>query len=195
MEETTKDEEEPKDLTTDHECMSLLFEFLKSLVELKIDELGNLYPRMVNVALNWIQTETVCSKAMALLKSIAYIPTEKSSIVLESLASGLPMFIHMLQDEDNLSTTYEHCNKMSALLQLLQTLVTCKDVRDEIFEQLNQTRVKSALEQILNNEELIKCRETNGCVELCVNALVLICELSKFETSWYQFYLQFINQK
>lgn len=175
--------------------MSLLFEFLKSLVELKIDELSNLYPRMVNLALNWIQTETVSSKALALLKSIVFVPEKSQTVPLENLASGLPMFIHMLQDEDNLSTSYEHCNKMSALLQLLQALITCHDVKDRIFEQLNQTSVKNSLGQMLRNEELLKCRESNGCVELCVNALVLICELSKYDSVWYQFYLEFINQK
>lgn len=120
---------------TDLECMSLIFEFLQSLVELNVPELEVLHPRIIRVAIGWVQTELVGCKALSLLKTVAFCPKSDSTAVLEPLSSDLPIFLHILQSEEAQTITYtEHCKKMGALLQLLKALVSCRSVSEKVSE-------------------------------------------------------------
>lgn len=191
------DNEELKDQSPEYECMNLLFEFLNALVELKPSILVQLHEKLVKLSLNWVQNGMVCSKALALLKTITFnFPQNLSSETLQNLCTHVPLFLQLLQNNCTQTMTFnEHCIKLCALLQMLRALLCSKEVMKSVVDYLNEENVKSLLLSMTKNEEVLKYAETNAGVEFCMSALALVAELSQHDDSWYGDYQQIIKQK
>lgn len=139
----------------DLECLALLFEFLHSLVELRVAQLSALHARMVSLALGWVQTETVGARALALLRSVAVQPNEEQQQVLEPLASGLSVLLHIIDssvESGSLAHT-ETCHKLIALLQLLHVLVCNNALQNHVFATLKQTSILRIFDALLGKDE------------------------------------------
>lgn len=139
----------------DLECLALLFEFLHSLVELRVAQLSVLHARMVRLALGWVQTEMVGARALALLRSVAVQPSEAQQQVLEPLASGLSVLLHIIDssvESGSLAHT-ETCHKLIALLQLLRVLVCNDALQNHVFATLKQTSILRIFEALLGEDE------------------------------------------
>lgn len=52
------------------ECVGMVFEFLQSLVTLKVAGLSRLYPRFVTLAMQWVRTELACTQSLSLICSV-----------------------------------------------------------------------------------------------------------------------------
>lgn len=50
--------------------MGMVFEFLQSLVTLKVAGLSRLYPRFVTLAMQWVRTELACTQSLSLICSV-----------------------------------------------------------------------------------------------------------------------------
>jgi uncharacterized lipoprotein YmbA len=48
----------------------MVFEFLQSLITLKVTGLNRLYPRFVTVAMQWVRTELTCTQSLCLICSV-----------------------------------------------------------------------------------------------------------------------------
>lgn len=58
------------DTAAEAECVGIVFEFLQSLVTLKVTGLSRLYPRFVNLAMQWVRTELACTQSLSLICSV-----------------------------------------------------------------------------------------------------------------------------
>ena len=50
--------------------MGMVFEFLQSLVTLKVTGLSRLYPHFVTLAMQWVRTELTCTQSLSLICSV-----------------------------------------------------------------------------------------------------------------------------
>lgn len=197
----------------DLECMTLLFEFLHSLIELRIPQLAVLHGRMVRMTIGWVQTEMVSSKALALLRSIAVQPDDpeqqqQQQHVLEPLASGLTVLLHIIDTAvpagDLLHS--EQCNKLTALFQLLRVLACNDTLQSRVFATLKQSSVLRVFDALLgtddepmsvttltqgsypnaSGEHLLHLKDgfTSELNELYVHAVALVCALATYSEQW-----------
>lgn len=58
------------DTAAEAECVGMVFEFLQSLVTLKVTGLSRLYPRFVTLAMQWVRTELACTQSLSLICSV-----------------------------------------------------------------------------------------------------------------------------
>lgn len=58
------------DTAAEAECVGMVFEFLQSLVTLKVTGLIRLYPRFVTLAMQWVRTEKACTQSLSLICSV-----------------------------------------------------------------------------------------------------------------------------
>ncbi|CAG2061072.1 unnamed protein product [Timema podura] len=91
--------------SSEPECVSVLFEFLESLVMLQVPGLSSIYPDIVKEAMNWIPTNMACTKSLQLICTVA-METRKQACgsqealwlrVLEQLDHGLSVSCRILE--------------------------------------------------------------------------------------------------
>jgi len=58
------------DTAAEAECVGMVFEFLQSLVTLKVAGLSRLYPQFVTLAMQWVRTEFACTQSLSLICSV-----------------------------------------------------------------------------------------------------------------------------
>lgn len=155
---------------------------------------------MINIALKWIQTDLVCSQALAILRTIAVNTDNANSIILEPVLTGLPIFILALGTGEEIPTNIEHNKRLGALMQLFRALVRADTIGDRVVSALKEETIynifgpilgKSALQNRANHADISSIEAVN----MYVNTLSLVDELAKKNTNWIPVQNKLLNQK
>lgn len=188
-------------LDHDSECMTLLFEFLHFLIQLKLPKLVPLHPRLVNVALEWIKADLVCSEALAILRTVAINTTEDECIILEPFLSGLPIFLLAIENgKEEIPTHIENNKRLSALMELLRALVKAESTCNRVLGVLKQELLSKIFVPLLGDKSP-SSRPSNAntysaeAIVLYVNAIALIDELAKHDNKWIELHISLMQQK
>lgn len=188
--------------TQEPECMALLFEFLHSLIELELPKLPPLYPRIITLALKWIQTDLVCSQAIAVLRTIALNTESEKTHILEPLAKRLPVFFVALDPkESELPTNTEHNKRVCALMQLLRAMVQADSIKMDVLNAIKEDHIQQIFYPLLGMDESPRLRAgpvdtySPEAINLYVCALALVDQLAKVNMEWVPMYTNLLKQK
>ncbi|XP_063915878.1 uncharacterized protein LOC135131937 isoform X2 [Zophobas morio] len=160
----------------DPECISLVFEFLNFLIQLRLPAVTSMYAGLIQLALKWIHTDLVSSQALAVLKSVA----------------GLPIFLTTLdcsRNEDG-PEYLEQNLKIAGLFQLLKIMAQVPSIRPKILEDLKLATVCKIFGCLQDVEEPVKAKASDldmanvETINLYVHGIALVNELAKYDASW-----------
>nr|XP_012138993.1 PREDICTED: uncharacterized protein LOC100879112 isoform X2 [Megachile rotundata] len=160
-----------EDNEPDPECVTLMMEFLSSLVKLKLSALVPLYPSCVKTAMTWVPVEQVCSKALSLIR-VTVIDARRtktfSEVLAELDASVLMLIINSvneeIQEKHELSSETEM--RLAELMQLFQEMVKISTLRTK-----------------------------NPTTNLCIHALALTADLATNNSQWLTAYSELLRNK
>nr|CAD7260768.1 unnamed protein product [Timema shepardi] len=133
--------------SSEPECVSVLFEFLESLVMLQVPGLSSIYPDIVKEAMNWIPTNMACTKSLQLICTIA-METRKEACgsqealwlrVLEQLDHGLSRLLLILDTggDENFPVDADTRTRLTSLIQLLQEMSKTSSLKQKILDAVN----------------------------------------------------------
>lgn len=185
----------------DPECLALLFEFLHTIIDLKFSQLTPLLPRILCIALKWIQTDIACSQALSVLRTIAINTSLEHADILEPLHSGIPIFIIMLNHgAEESAGNLEQQKRVGALLQLFRALLQVDGLKQKVLEELNEMPLKKLFAPLVDgNSTMASGDESNiysaDAVNLFTFALGLVDDLAKIQPTWIGLYCILMQQK
>lgn len=186
----------------DPECVSLLLLFLHSLVELKLPKLMQFYQRLVRISLRWMQTENVSTQALIMLQTIAM--QEVDSSILESIINDSNsisiLLIELEHKTEDLPTNLEYNKKLSALMQLLLSLLKVESLREKIINLLKEEHLHKIFVPLLgNNSPRSKANDVDvastEAIKLYIISLALIYEMGTCNEMWNGIYRTIMEQK
>nr|CAD7450817.1 unnamed protein product [Timema bartmani] len=130
--------------SSEPECVSVLFEFLESLVMLQVPGLSSIYPDIVKEAMNWIPTNMACTKSLQLICTVA-METRKQACgsqealwlrVLEQLDHGLSRLLLILDTggDENFPVDADTRTRLTSLIQLLQEMSKTSSLKQKILD-------------------------------------------------------------
>lgn len=176
----------------DPECIAMVFEFLHVIMELKMNDLVSMHPKLLSIALKWIQTDLVCSQAIAILRTIAN-NTEKSNFgILEPILTSIPIFTLAL---DNNGDNIEHNKRIASIMQLFQVLVQNESFRDKILHHLNEDTLYRVFEPLLGSKTCNINTSYEETINMYIYALSLIDKITQFNTKWVMLQRKLLEQK
>ncbi|CAH1155770.1 unnamed protein product [Phaedon cochleariae] len=177
------------------ECVMLILKFIYTMEINKLADLSSLYPRIIKLALDWLQSDRVSFQALMLLTII----TENASMgddkkkVLKLLSAKLPVFLSLLQS-DSSPNNIEGCKRLGSLLQLLRTMLKSTFICKDVLQSINETVIMKVFSPVLSDElsmanlPKLKVNENNTTSTDYVNAYVyavgLVNELSQHDARW-----------
>lgn len=168
--------------------MSLLFEFLHTIIELKYVELTPLYPRILQISLKWIQTDIACTQALSVLRTIAVSATQYGNVDLEPIVTNIPILIMSVNyRSEETPTNVEYQKRIGALLQLLKALVQMESLRERIMQDLSGEMVERLfMPVVMGNPSGDDDSSTYSqeAINLYVYAMGLVHELAKGSSEW-----------
>lgn len=187
----------PTDKSYDPECLSLLFEFLHTLIEMKFAQLAPLLPRILRIALKWIQTDIACTQALSVLRTIAINTPPEHGQILEPLHTGIPIFIMMLNDG---AGNLEQQKRVGALLQLFRALLQVDGLKKEVLGELTEVPLKKLFTPVVDGNSTMGSGDdssiyTGDAVNLFAFAMALVDDLAKIQPEWIGFYCTLMQQK
>nr|CAD7201792.1 unnamed protein product [Timema douglasi] len=152
--------------SSEPECVSVLFEFLESLVMLQVPGLSSIYPDIVREAMNWIPTNMACTKSLQLICTIA-METRKEACgsqealwlrVLEQLDHGLSRLLLILDTggDENFPVDADTRTRLTSLIQLLQEMSKTSSLKQKILDAVNS----QVLQKVF---QLLLCTEVKNC--------------------------------
>lgn len=185
----------------DPECLSLLFEFLHTVIELKFHQLGPLLPRILRIALKWIQTDIACTQALSVLRTIAINTPADSNSILEPLQGGIPVFILMLNHgAEETAGNLEQQRRVGALLQLLRALLQVDGLKQKVLEELAEAPLKRMFGPVVDGGASMAGGDeasiySADAVNLFTFGLGLVDDLAKVQPGWIGLYCVLMQQK
>ncbi|XP_051165330.1 protein CIP2A [Leptopilina boulardi] len=187
----------------DPECVALMMEFLQSLVKLKITNLVRLYPSCIKCATSYVPVEQVCSKALALIRTIVIDSRRTKTIadVLSELDLSILMLIVNSYEEQSLEFSSETISRLNELMQLLQEIVKIDNLRSKVFQAFTDQTMRKLLKAILDDEDRdmnIDCPDnlsSNQSTTFYVHALALTSEMAQTNSDWLTLYSELMRKK
>lgn len=185
----------------DPECLSLLFEFLDKIIEMKFAQLTPLIPRILTIALKWIQADIASAQALSVLRTIAINTVPEHENLLEPLHSGISVFIMMLNYRlEETSGNLEHQKRIVALLQLIRVLLHVDGLKEKVLMEINEVPLKKLFAPVIDGNSLMGSSGDDvvysiDTVNLFTFALGLIDDLAKIQPSWISLYCDLMQQK
>ncbi|KAK4876580.1 hypothetical protein RN001_009086 [Aquatica leii] len=179
-----------------NEFANLGIKFLNFVLKLRQPNLPALDSRLVNIALNWIQVDSVCSEALTLLRAVDV----NCSSVLEPFLNHLPIFLRSITNgDDEIPTCIENNKKINSLIEILRVLVQSENIRkrvlamvkEELFTKIFTPLIGTSSTSGMNN--LNMC--STGATLLYVNCLALIDDLSNYDDCWIRFFTHLMLYK
>ncbi|EFN82611.1 uncharacterized protein LOC105185017 [Harpegnathos saltator] len=190
---------------TDPECVALIMEFLLSLVKLKLPALIPLYPACIKSAMTWVPVEQVCSKALALIRTVIIDSrrTKTSTDVLTELDPSVLMLITNSGDEindQNRSRNAETETRQAELMQLFQEMIKSIPLRKKIMQSFSEHEMRILFSHMLDNEFSAAGDWTgnfiqNTSINLYIHALVLTADLAANHSNWLTLYSELLSRK
>ncbi|KMQ95178.1 protein cip2a [Lasius niger] len=190
---------------TDPECIALMMEFLLSLVKLKLAALTPLYPACIKSAMTWVPVEQVCSKALALIRSIIIDSrrTKTSAEVLTEVDPSVLMLITNPEDEtdgQNESQNVEMETKQAELMQLFQEMIKTPALKKKIMQSFSEHAMRRLFNRVLDNEFSAAGDWTgnfiqNASTNLYIHALALTADLATNHSNWLTLYSELLSRK
>ncbi|XP_029668888.1 uncharacterized protein LOC115238883 [Formica exsecta] len=190
---------------TDPECIALMMEFLLSLVKLKLTALTPLYPACIKSAMTWVPVEQVCSKALALIRSIIIDSrrTKTSIEVLTEVDPSVLMLITNPEDEtngQNGSQNAEMETKQAELMQLFQEMIKTPALKKKIMQSFSEHAMRRLFSRMLDNEFPAAGDWTgnfvqNASTNLYIYALALTADLATSYSNWLTLYSELLSKK
>ncbi|XP_072765120.1 protein CIP2A homolog L [Anoplolepis gracilipes] len=189
---------------TDPECVALMMEFLLSLVKLKLAALTPLYPACIRSAMTWVPVEQVCSKALALIRSIIIDSrrTKTSVEVLTEVDPSVLMLITNPEDEtngENGSQSAEMETKQAELMQLFQEMIKTPTLKKKIMQSFSEYAMRRLFSRMLDNEFSAAGDWTgnfqNASTNLYIYALALTADLATSYSNWLTLYSELLSRK
>ncbi|KAK4873807.1 hypothetical protein RN001_013167 [Aquatica leii] len=182
-----------------NECANLVIKFLNFVLKLRQPNLPALDSRLVNIALNWIQVDSVCSEALTLLREVAVNSAAESSSVLDPFLNCLPIFLRSIRNgDDEISTCIENNKKINSLIELLRVLVQAEYIRKRVLAMVKEELFTKIFTPLIGTSSsgttnLNTC--STGATLLYVNCLALIYDLSKYDDCWIRFFTHLMLHK
>ncbi|XP_017785577.1 PREDICTED: uncharacterized protein LOC108568798 [Nicrophorus vespilloides] len=171
----------------DPECMSIVFRFVHSLIELKLPNLVPLYARMVYVALRWVETEVVSYEALRIVRTVATSSKLEDMQLFEPLMKALPVFMIDLQhiDEDTIMNI-EHCRRLSSVMELFTALLKVEHTKQTVVDTLNEDLVCKIFVPLIGSSPRLP--SANNCtpeaITLYIHTFALINEIACIKSEW-----------
>lgn len=190
-------------ITHEPECVSLVFEFIHSLMELKLQKLRRLYPRLLGVALTWIQTDLVCFQALSILRTIAVQTEPFEGHMLEPLLNSMPIFLIALapsQEEEEVPTNIEHNKRLSALTQLFRALLQVDQTKNTVLASLKEDHIVKIFYPLIGSvSPRLRANTADTfsveAINLYVNAVALVDQLAKSDAQWVNIYSTLLKHR
>lgn len=186
----------------DPECISLLLQFLHSLVELKLSKLIPFNERLVRLSLRWLQVEIISVQALTMLRTIALQDVGDSILepILNVNNSLSLLLLELEHKTEEIPTNLEYNKKLSALIELLFSLLKLESLREKVLSIVHTEHLVKIFSPLLGdrsprqraNDVDISSKEA---VTLYVISLALIYEMSKYSNQWKEFYSNLIQQR
>ncbi|KAF5292722.1 hypothetical protein FQR65_LT11190 [Abscondita terminalis] len=184
------------------ECIMLSFQFLHFVIKLREPNLPSLNSRLIQLALNWIQVDTVCSEALAILRTVAVNTNEDTCSILDPFINCLPMFLLAIAngEEEEMSFTLENNKRLCSLMELLRALMKSDSTKDRVVSVLKEDLfVKIFMPFIGCSSPRTRASNVNTgsseAILLYVNAIALIYELLKYNERWIIFFADLLQHK
>lgn len=183
------------------ECVSLVFEFIYSLMEMKLTKLKRLHPKLLTVALKWIQTDLVCFQALSILKTIALQTEPFEGHTLKPLLNSMEIFlIALTPGDEEVPTHIEHNKRISALMQLLRALLQVEDTKTYVLCSLKEDHVLKIFYPLIGClSPRLRANDADTysieAVNLYVNAVALVDQLAKTDAQWIHMYQNLLKYK
>ncbi|KAG5317679.1 CIP2A protein, partial [Pseudoatta argentina] len=188
---------------TDPECVALMMEFLLLLVKLKLTAITPLYPTCIRSAMTWVPVEQVCSKALALIRSIIIDSrrTRTCTEVLTEIDPSVLMLITNQEDEVNDQSEGQNAEmKQAELMQLFQEMIKTPALKKKIMSSFNEHAMRKQFNHVLNNE-FSACGDwtrnfmQNASTNLYIHALALTADLAANHSNWLTLYSELLSKK
>ncbi|XP_025991978.2 uncharacterized protein LOC105203182 [Solenopsis invicta] len=189
----------------DPECVALTMEFLLSLVKLKLSALTPLYPACIKSAMTWVPVEQVCSKALALIRSVIIDSrrTKTSVQVLTELDTSVLMLITNPEEEGNGQIGSQNAEmemKQAELMQLFQEMIKIPALKKKIMQSFSEHAMRKLFSHVLNNEFSAAGDWTGNFIQntstnLYVHALALTADLAANHSNWLTLYSELLSRK
>lgn len=196
------------DRDSEHECVALVMEFLLSLTSLKIPSLIPLYPMCVKIAMSWIPSELVCSKALALIRTVVIDSriTKSSTQVLAELDLSVLMLVANCQEDDEMDgkseiRSAETQTRLTELMQLLQEMARIPNLKNKVTQAFGEQSMRKLLKPMLEQKDLSAAGEWPGnsfndpATSLYVHALALTADLAAHDSVWLTLYSEILQKK
>ncbi|KYN00114.1 PREDICTED: protein CIP2A homolog [Cyphomyrmex costatus] len=188
---------------TDPECVALMMEFLLLLVKLKLTAIAPLYPACIKSAMMWVPVEQVCSKALALIRSVI-IDSRRTRTCVEVLTEIDPsvlMLITNQEDEVNDQSGSQNAEmKQAELMQLFQEMIKTPALKKKIISSFNENAMRKLFNHVLDNELSTSGNWTknfmqNTSTNLYIHALALTADLAANHSNWLTLYSELLSKK
>ncbi|KAL6439326.1 hypothetical protein ACFW04_003886 [Cataglyphis niger] len=190
---------------TDPECIALMMEFLLSLVKLKLTALIPLYPTCIKSAMTWVPVEQVCSKALALIRSII-IDSRRTKTSIEVLTEVDPAVLMLITNpedetnEQNEGQNVEMETKQAELMQLFQEMIKTPALKKKIMQSFSEHAMRRIFSRMLDNEFPAAGDWTgnfvqNASTNLYIYALALTADLATSYSNWLTLYSELLSKK
>ncbi|KAK4880177.1 hypothetical protein RN001_008323 [Aquatica leii] len=172
-----------------NEFANLGIKFLNFVLKLRQPNLPTLNSRLVNIALNWIKVDSVCSEALTLLRAVDV----NCSSVLEPFLNYLPIFLRSITNgDDEIPTCIENNKKINSLIEILRVLVQSENIRKRVLAMVKEELFTKIFTPLIGTSSTSGMTNLNTCstgsILLYVNCLALIYDLSKYDDYWIPLY-------
>ncbi|XP_043271949.1 uncharacterized protein [Venturia canescens] len=200
--------------TSDPECVSLVMEFLLSLFSLKLTTLVSLYPVCVKVAMGWIPVEQVCSKALALIRTVVIDSRrmENPIDVLSDLDLSMLMLVVKCDDEDDRTKgtneskwkdqrSVESESRLTELMQLLQEMARISTLKIKVMQAFNEQAMRKLFRAMLEQNDSSCSNRWPGnlfndpATALYIHALALTADHAAYDSTWLTLYSELLQKK
>nr|CAD7430871.1 unnamed protein product [Timema monikensis] len=192
--------------SSEPECVSVLFEFLESLVMLQVPGLSSIYPDIVKEAMNWIPTNMACTKSLQLICTIA-METRKQACgsqealwlrVLEQLDHGLSRLLLILDTggDENFPVDADTRTRLTSLIQLLQEMSKTSSLKQKILDAVSTQVIQKVFQPLLCTE--VKSGDNffqSEVTALYVHSLDLMSDLASHDAQWLNLYSGLLQHK
>nr|CAD7589645.1 unnamed protein product [Timema genevievae] len=192
--------------SSEPECVSVLFEFLESLVMLQVPGLSSIYPDIVKEAMNWIPTNMACTKSLQLICTVA-METRKQACgsqealwlrVLEQLDHGLSRLLLILDTggDENFPVDADTRTRLTSLIQLLQEMSKTSSLKQKILDTVSCQVIQKVFQPLLCTE--VKSGDNffqSEVTALYVHSLDLMSDLASHDAQWLNLYSGLLQHK
>ncbi|KAJ8925670.1 hypothetical protein NQ315_009515 [Exocentrus adspersus] len=201
------------------ECISIVLEFIHSLMVQDLISASNLPLMITRLATGWVNSDWVSFQALIILtKIVDNLPEveartfrvgssgrsreveETDKKISQILISALPSFLLTWQTSVA-SSNVESCRRLGALLQLFRGMLQVPELRPSVCEMLTENLIAEVFIplQTDNYVPILKSSSDGICttdtVNTCLYAVSLVNDLAQHNSSWLGFLCTLMENK